>query len=109
MLRRSNSYGVWRPMAPESGPLPREPTTMMRDPRIRELFHSTKPPTRRLKFPVFLNRRQDRRRQNLVQMTNVSVHYDNRIILSGVNWTVRRGESWALVGPNGSGKSTLLS
>lgn len=30
-------------------------------------------------------------------------------ILRGVDWTVCRGEHWALLGPNGSGKSTLLS
>jgi molybdate transport system ATP-binding protein len=30
-------------------------------------------------------------------------------VLERVNWTVREGESWALLGPNGSGKTTLLS
>lgn len=30
-------------------------------------------------------------------------------ILRGIDWSVRRGEHWALLGPNGSGKSTLLS
>jgi molybdate transport system ATP-binding protein len=45
----------------------------------------------------------------LIRMQNVSVRYDGREILSGINWVVRRGESWALIGPNGSGKSTLLS
>lgn len=31
-----------------------------------------------------------------------------REVLSGIDWTVRQGEHWAIVGPNGSGKSTLL-
>lgn len=47
--------------------------------------------------------------EELVRMENVSVRYGRKTILSGINWTVRRGESWALTGPNGSGKSTLLS
>jgi molybdate transport system ATP-binding protein len=42
-------------------------------------------------------------------MRNVSVHYGSHIILRNLNWTVRAGESWALLGPNGSGKTTLLS
>jgi molybdate transport system ATP-binding protein len=45
----------------------------------------------------------------LVQLRNVSVRYGDTIILSDINWTVRAGESWALLGPNGSGKTTLLS
>ena len=45
----------------------------------------------------------------LVQMRNVTVRYGDSVILHNVNWTVRRGESWALLGPNGSGKTTLLS
>jgi len=45
----------------------------------------------------------------LVEMKNVRVAYGGSVVLDGLNWTVRRGENWAVVGPNGSGKSTLLS
>ena len=45
----------------------------------------------------------------LVRLRNVTVHYEDRVILRDINWTVRAGESWALLGPNGSGKTTLLS
>jgi molybdate transport system ATP-binding protein len=39
----------------------------------------------------------------------VSVKYGGHTIIEHLNWTVRAGESWALLGPNGSGKTTLLS
>lgn len=42
-------------------------------------------------------------------MNRVNVSYQGHPILRDVDWTVRRGEKWALVGANGSGKSTLLS
>ena len=45
----------------------------------------------------------------VVKMNDVSIKYGNRTILSHVNWTIRKGECWALCGQNGSGKSTLLS
>jgi molybdate transport system ATP-binding protein len=45
----------------------------------------------------------------VVEMRNVTVRYGNRTILKDIDWTIRDGESWALLGPNGSGKSTLLS
>ncbi len=35
--------------------------------------------------------------------------YGDKTIFENFNWTVRRGECWALNGPNGSGKSLLLS
>ena len=45
----------------------------------------------------------------LLRMRSVSVSYGSSVILRGIDWVVREGESWALLGPNGSGKSTLLS
>ncbi len=33
---------------------------------------------------------------------------DGRRVLRGLDWTMRRGESWAVRGPNGAGKSTFL-
>ena len=45
----------------------------------------------------------------LVRLRNATVRYGDTVILRDINWTVRAGESWALLGPNGSGKTTLLS
>ena len=45
----------------------------------------------------------------VIEMRNVSIRYGQYTILDSLNWTVRRGEKWALLGRNGSGKSTLLS
>ena len=47
--------------------------------------------------------------QIVVQCSGVTIRYGERTILSGMDWTVRNGEKWALLGANGSGKSTLLS
>ena len=45
----------------------------------------------------------------LVEMIDIRVAYGETIVFNGMNWTVRRGENWAVIGPNGSGKSTLLN
>ncbi len=45
----------------------------------------------------------------LIRFDNVSVRYDDRIILNTIFWTVNKGEFWQLKGPNGSGKTTILS
>lgn len=46
---------------------------------------------------------------NVVKMDNVTVQYDDTIVLKNIYWQVQKNEKWALVGANGSGKSTLLS
>jgi molybdate transport system ATP-binding protein len=61
-------------------------------------------------FHHFRKARPDQKRFDvLVSIKNARVAYDSSIIFNGIDWTVRRGERWALSGPNGSGKSTLLS
>jgi molybdate transport system ATP-binding protein len=45
----------------------------------------------------------------LARLRGITVRYGQSTILEGLDWTVRAGESWALLGPNGSGKTTLLS
>ncbi|OIQ97964.1 putative ABC transporter ATP-binding protein YlmA [mine drainage metagenome] len=45
----------------------------------------------------------------LVDFKNVTVQYDEKIILKNINWTINTNEFWQLVGPNGSGKTTLLT
>ncbi|AEO70959.1 43a79327-24b3-4a24-8cc2-d49a5da1b60a [Thermothielavioides terrestris] len=57
----------------------------------------------------------------LVEMNGCMVKYSDRVALgnwteqrdgqtvSGLHWTVRRGERWGVFGPNGSGKTTIVS
>ena len=45
----------------------------------------------------------------VVKLNRVSIRYDDRTILKDLDWTVMRGDKWALSGENGAGKSTLLS
>ena len=44
-----------------------------------------------------------------IDLRNIKVKYNEDQILKGINWTIQKGEKWALSGANGSGKSTLLS
>lgn len=47
----------------------------------------------------------------IIDIRALSLHLPDtdRILYNGLNWTVRRGDKWALQGRNGAGKSTLLS
>ncbi len=42
-------------------------------------------------------------------MQNVSWRIDGKYILKDINWTVNKGEHWAIIGLNGSGKTSLLN
>ena len=46
---------------------------------------------------------------DIVQLDRVSIRYGNRCILNNLEWTIKKGEKWALRGENGAGKSTILS
>jgi ATP-binding cassette subfamily F protein uup len=50
----------------------------------------------------------DRKTKRLIELNRVSFSYDNRPILSGVDFVLTAGTRVGLVGPNGSGKTTLL-
>ncbi len=45
----------------------------------------------------------------MIQTENLTLHRGKRVILQGLNFTLRPGEVSVLIGPNGSGKSTLLA
>lgn len=84
------------------GPLPR----LRREPGVVRLLRTAEPapaggPARPL--------RRAAPGAELVRFRNVRVQWEAAPVLERVDWTVRAGESWAIVGPNGSGKSTLLS
>ncbi len=46
--------------------------------------------------------------ETLIEMKEATVRCGEVMILDGLNWSMKRGENWAILGPNGSGKSTLL-
>jgi len=43
-----------------------------------------------------------------IRFDNVSFAYNERVVLDGINLTIPKGKSVALVGPSGGGKSTLM-
>jgi molybdate transport system ATP-binding protein len=47
--------------------------------------------------------------ETAVRIEGLHVAYGEKVILTGLDWTLKRGECWSISGPNGAGKSTLLS
>lgn len=45
----------------------------------------------------------------MIEFAGVSLRVGERLLFRNSNWTIRRGEHWALVGANGSGKTLLAS
>ena len=44
---------------------------------------------------------------SLIRLENVSLARQGKTLLSGLNWTVEKGQTWAILGLNGAGKSTI--
>ncbi|CAH1223577.1 Nucleotide-binding protein ExpZ [Paenibacillus plantiphilus] len=47
-------------------------------------------------------------KKQLVELANVSIHYNEQTVCSSVTFTIEQGERVTLAGPNGSGKSSIL-
>lgn len=45
----------------------------------------------------------------VIDVKNVSLIRDSKYILKDINWSVKKGQHWAILGLNGSGKTTLLN
>ncbi len=45
---------------------------------------------------------------DVIVFDDVTIGYDGNPVQSGLSFSVKRGEFWAIVGPNGTGKSTLI-
>lgn len=46
---------------------------------------------------------------NTLKIINLTLIKNNKKILNNLNWTVKKGEHWALIGKNGSGKTMLMN
>jgi molybdate transport system ATP-binding protein len=44
----------------------------------------------------------------LIELSRCSLVLDGHVVLDDIDFTLRRGERWALIGPNGAGKTLLL-
>jgi molybdate transport system ATP-binding protein len=45
----------------------------------------------------------------LIRMSQVTVKYDDLLVIDRLDWVVKKGEHWAIIGPNGAGKTTLTT
>ena len=84
-----------------SGPISALPPAARRARQTGSRVRSVPPPMVRLTAP--------HRSAVPVAMRNATVLYGTVPAVSGVSWTVARGERWLVTGPNGAGKTTLLS
>lgn len=46
--------------------------------------------------------------KKLVELTDVTINYDDKIVCEGISFTIEQGEKIAVQGKNGSGKSSIL-
>jgi len=46
---------------------------------------------------------------SIVEFENISLSYDNRLILDNINFKINEGQIFGMLGPNGVGKSTIFN
>ena len=67
-------------------------------------------PTARAKWQEVKSRNDSLPPNNpVVEFRNLTIRYGDTTIISNLDWTINKGERWALAGKNGSGKTTLFS
>ncbi len=47
--------------------------------------------------------------ETVIDFRKITLRYGERTVLRDLEWSVKKGEHWALTGENGAGKTTLLS
>jgi phosphonate transport system ATP-binding protein len=47
--------------------------------------------------------------QDVLEVRNLSKHYERKIALSSLSFSIKKGEMVVLIGPSGAGKTTLLN
>ena len=77
--------------------------------RVKQLdkIEKLEPPKRRSTL-VFDFPPCPRSGDDVVKIENLDKRYGDKVLFDGFDWTMRRGERWAVMGVNGAGKSTLL-
>jgi molybdate transport system ATP-binding protein len=58
--------------------------------------------------PLQRRRRAPQRKHLLLELRDVDLYVDYRLVLQQIHWQLHRGEHWAVYGANGAGKSSFL-